>query len=170
MNLHNRKEYKHIDIAGTQYKFNLDWLIGFFEGDGTFIIQLKPNKSHKIGYQVVLKFEIYQSNIDRNILEAIRLFLDCGKVELSKKEAHTTKAVYRYSISDLKSIKTILYPILNECVMITAKKSNDLNIFLAVLRLKSQNNTAQSSEGEKLKEVSKKKYISESLWTLRPRS
>ena len=136
MNKNKVREYSFIDIEGSIYKISCDWVLGFFEGDGTFIIQLKPNKSHRLGYQLILKFEVYQSGIDKNILEAVRVYLNCGKVVLSQKDINSSRTVYKYSITDLKSIRNKLYPLLKNCSMITSKKYNDLKIFLAVLNIK----------------------------------
>lgn len=64
---------------------SLEKILGFFEGDGSLTVQLKPNSTHKTGKQVILIFEIHQHAIDVELLEAMRIFLGMGKVEISKK-------------------------------------------------------------------------------------
>jgi hypothetical protein len=48
-------------------------------------IQFKSNKSHKTGKQIVLIFEIHQHVIDVDLLKAISIYLNCGKVEIGVK-------------------------------------------------------------------------------------
>jgi len=78
-------EYKEIIVNNKIYKLSLDYILGFFEGDGSITIQLKPNIRHKTGKQVILIFEIHQHGIDKDLLKAISIFLDMGNVEISNK-------------------------------------------------------------------------------------
>ena len=73
---------KTIVINNKIYNLSLEYIFGLFEGDGSITIQLKPNKSHKTGKQIILIFEIHQHVIDVDLLKAISVYLDCGKVEI----------------------------------------------------------------------------------------
>lgn len=77
---------KTIIVNNKIFKLSLEYIFGMWEGDGSFTIQLKKNPSHKTGKQVFLIFEIHQHVIDVDFLKAISLFLNCGKVEIGKKE------------------------------------------------------------------------------------
>lgn len=79
---------KIITVNNNNYKLSLDYIFGFFEGDGSITIQLKPNSSHKTGKQVILIFEIHQHGIDIDFLKAISIYLDSGKVEVGKKDGN----------------------------------------------------------------------------------
>lgn len=76
---------KTITVNNKNYNLSLDYIFGFFEGDGSITIQLKPNSSHKTGKQVILIFEIHQHGIDLDFLKAISIYLDSGKVEIGRK-------------------------------------------------------------------------------------
>ena len=77
-----RTQNKTIIINNKTYNLSLEYILGLFEGDGSITIQLKPNKSHKTGKQIILIFEIHQHVIDVDLLKAISVYLDCGKVEI----------------------------------------------------------------------------------------
>ena len=77
-----RTKNKTIIINNKTYNLSLEYILGLFEGDGSITIQLKPNKSHKTGKQIILIFEIHQHVIDVDLLKAISVYLDCGKVEI----------------------------------------------------------------------------------------
>lgn len=52
---------------------NSNWVSGFVEGEGNFMIMLKKNPSHKSGIQVALRFKVTQHNRD---VEFIKSFVD----------------------------------------------------------------------------------------------
>jgi hypothetical protein len=66
-------ENKEIIINDKIYNLSLEYILGFFEGDGSVTIQLKPNPRHKTGTQVILIFEIHQHAIDKDLLKAISI-------------------------------------------------------------------------------------------------
>jgi hypothetical protein len=49
---------------------------------------MKPNATHKIGKQVILNFDIHQHAIDLDLLNAISIYLGCGKVEVGRKSGN----------------------------------------------------------------------------------
>jgi hypothetical protein len=90
---------KTIIVNNKTFKLSLDYILGLFEGDGSFIIQLKPNSYHKAGKQVILKFIIHQHVIDVDLLEAISIYFGFGKVEVGKRNGSPDTWVYRFNIS-----------------------------------------------------------------------
>lgn len=103
---------KTINVNNKNFKLSLEYIFGMWEGDGSFTIQLKKNSSHKTGKQVFLIFEIHQHVIDVDLLKAISLFLNCGKVEIGRKVGAPETWVYRLRISRQSDILNILLPIL----------------------------------------------------------
>lgn len=119
-----------IKINNKCFKLSLDYIMGLFEGDGSFTIQLKPNLSHKTGKQVILIFEIHQHVIDIDLLKAISLYLNAGKVEIGRKIGDTENWVYRLRISKQKEILSILLPILKNQKMMLNKRELDKILFI----------------------------------------
>ena len=66
---------KTIMVNNKNFKLSLEYIFGFFEGDGSITIQLKPNPSHKTGKKIILIFEIHQHVIDMDLLKAISIYL-----------------------------------------------------------------------------------------------
>jgi LAGLIDADG endonuclease len=124
-----------ITVNGKIFKLSLEYVLGFFEGDGSITIQLKPNSTHKTGKQVVLIFEIHQHAIDIDLLKAISLFLRCGKVEIGRKIGEPESWVYRLRISTQTDILTNLFPILRSQSMVFKKRNHDLILFLSACLL-----------------------------------
>ena len=126
---------KIITVNNNKYNLSLSYILGFFEGDGSCIIQLKSNSSHKTGKQVVLIFEFHQHSIDIDFLKAISIYLGCGKVEIGKKSQTKDNKeiiVYRLRISSQSEVLSILLPILEDNFnnIILKKRWNTLNLFI----------------------------------------
>jgi len=55
-----------------------EWLLGFVSGEGNFFIRLMNSSTHKLGYQVGLRFQITQHSKDKLLMENIVNYLGCG--------------------------------------------------------------------------------------------
>ena len=55
-----------------------NWVAGFASGEGCLLVRIFESASHKIGYQVQLRFQITQHNRDKNLMEKLVEYLGCG--------------------------------------------------------------------------------------------
>lgn len=55
-----------------------NWLAGFSEGEGCFFVESSKSKSHTVGYQVRLKFQLTQHSRDSLLMSYLINYLDCG--------------------------------------------------------------------------------------------
>ena len=56
------------------------WLAGFTDGEGSFIINIKASKTHSVGFQVTLVFVIGQHKRDEKLLKLLIEYFDCGNI------------------------------------------------------------------------------------------
>ena len=141
----NKEISLYSDISKSVKTFNLsiEKIFGFFEGDGSLTIQLKPNLTHKIGKQVILIFEIHQHAIDLDFLKAISIYLNIGKVEIGRKVGNPENWVYRLRISKQSDIIFTLLPLLESQAiegMMLKKRNSDILIFIEACRLVKEKN------------------------------
>lgn len=84
------------DLHNLNFDSNFrDWLIGFTEGNGSFIVA-------KSGY---LEFKITQSSVDAQILFYIKKTLGFGSVTVQDKKNKT----HHYRVRDKKGTQTLIY-------------------------------------------------------------
>ena len=57
-----------------------NWLSGFVTGEGCFLVTISNSKRHKTGKQVNLTFKITQHERDKNLMELIINYLNCGRL------------------------------------------------------------------------------------------
>lgn len=55
-----------------------EWLLGFVNGEGNFMIRLINSPANKLGYQVGLRFQVTQHSKDKLLMENIINYLGCG--------------------------------------------------------------------------------------------
>ena len=72
INLEKRPDINNMTIKSPQ------WLAGFISGKGSFMIQIKKSASSKIGFVVLLEFQLAQHNRDINLMKSFINYLDCG--------------------------------------------------------------------------------------------
>jgi hypothetical protein len=73
------------EIVLEQY-FLLDpeWVVGFTEAEGCFMIKISKSSAYKLGVQTQLKFQITQSSRDILLISKLVSYLGCGIVEVTK--------------------------------------------------------------------------------------
>ena len=59
---------------------NPNWIAGFSSAEGCFLLTISKSNNNKIGKIVQLIFKISQHHRDKNLLELISKFLNCGAV------------------------------------------------------------------------------------------
>ncbi len=57
-----------------------NWLAGFVNGDGCFFVNIMKSASHSSGFVVNLVFKITQHSKDKELMQSLVYYLDCGKV------------------------------------------------------------------------------------------
>lgn len=89
------------------------WLAGFASGEGCFWIEITKSLSHKVGFQVKLKFEITQHSRDVELMKRLVDFLGCGEYYPRSNKDHGTIVVQRFSDISEKIVSFFdKYPIL----------------------------------------------------------
>ena len=67
------------------------WIAGFASGDGCFFVSIFKSNKNKIGHVIQLIFKITQHKKDKNLLELIAKFLNCGAVYSHSENAYVFK-------------------------------------------------------------------------------
>jgi LAGLIDADG endonuclease len=104
----------------NKYKFNPkilnpDWVVGFIDGEGCFHVSIPKNKSMKLGYQVSLEFSITQHVRDRELMDKLVQFFNCGYV------SNDTVNKVQYRIRDKKQLSKNLFRFLDHHSLLTIK-------------------------------------------------
>ncbi len=90
-------------------KISDDYIIGFVEGEGMFYIGIVPSKETKTGWQVVYFFKVSQNPIGLEVLQQLKLRLNCGYIKQNSQTDKTDKSL-AFVVRDLPSIRDKVIP------------------------------------------------------------
>jgi len=134
---------------------DINWIIGFFEGESCFFVDVFKSKTHKIGYQVKLKFQISQHSRDIQLMNNIKKYLGSGTLIINNNKSAIDLVIYKFS-----DIKSIIVPLFNNHPLIGNKKFDFLD-FCKVVSL------VNNKEHLTLKGLESIKQIKSGMNTLR---
>lgn len=82
-----KENYPNIKAADREVVLNKsvpdsNWLTAFTSGEGSFAVRMFSSSSHRTGYQVQLRFQITQHYRDKDLMEKIVKYLNCGYISI----------------------------------------------------------------------------------------
>ncbi len=110
-------------------KLNPHYVTGFTEGEGSFYIGVFHRKKMKNEWEVVPSFSISQNKRDKNLLESLVVFFNCGFIRESKSD-NTLK----YEVRSLHKIEENVIPHFRKYPLI-GEKAKDFEFFQKVIHL-----------------------------------
>jgi hypothetical protein len=96
-------------LITTKNNFDYNWIAGFVSGEGNFDVNIHFSKSHKIGYQVQLRFRISQDERDMQLIKQLQKYLGLGTIKINNKTS-----VVSLTITKISTITEIVLPLLDK--------------------------------------------------------
>ena len=138
------------DFTQPCFTLHPDWVTGFTDGEGSFIIAILPSTSNK--KKVSLRFSLTQKSHSVGILYDLQKFFDCGIVIKSskdcmrfvvqKKEDILNKIIPHFCNYPLKTSKELNFKTFKEASEIVAKNEHlNINGLNKIIKLKNEMNT-----------------------------
>jgi len=106
-----------------------NWLAGFTEADGCFYVSVVKSKTIT-GFTVQLKFQLTQHSRDKQLMEYLITYLECGRYEARSKNTQAGNFV----VSKLSDITKKIIPFFDKYPII-GSKSKDFADFKRVSKL-----------------------------------
>ena len=82
---------QRLDVQVRQMDLDVQWIVGFVDGEGCFHVGVNPHSQMAIGYQVLPEFTVVQHRRDVKVLYALKAYFDCGVVRVN----HGDRMAYR---------------------------------------------------------------------------
>lgn len=116
-----------MDADNQQERLEAQWIVGFVDGEGSFLISINKNEKMTLGWQVLPEFRVVQHQNDEQILYKIKDYFGFGNVVVN----HGDRKEFRVRGSE--NIKKII-SFFKENNLRTSK-SKDFEIFCDVVGL-----------------------------------
>ena len=105
-----------------------NYISGFVDGEGSINVSLRKNPTYKIGWQVVLSFNVSQR--DPTVLYIMKGILRCGIIKKRKRDN-----LYSYDVTKPKDIITCVLPYFDKFFFLSESKKRNYKIFSDIARI-----------------------------------
>ena len=111
------------------------WIVGFVDGEGSFVVSLFKSPKTKIGWQVFPEFSVSQSKKNLEALKELKRFFGCGNI-YSQKSGRKEKwdRLYKFCVRNRKDLLEKIVPFFQKYPLQTKSKQRDFEIFVKVLK------------------------------------
>ena len=99
-------------------ELNVQWIVGFVDGEGCFHIGIAKNEKLSLKFQVLLEFTITQHRRDVKVLENIKSFFKCGVVRISHGD------IMSYRVRRVSDLVNTIIPFFEKHSLKTTKNIN----------------------------------------------
>lgn len=110
-------------------KIPIEWghyLAGFTDGEGSFNVSLRKRNDHKMGWQVVLTFNVSQK--DPDILLQLKKYFGCGRIQQRR------DGLYFYVCSNPLSIQERTIPFFRKYNFRSSSKKKNFQVFCQIAK------------------------------------
>ena len=112
-----------------------EYIVGLTDGEGCFNVYIrKPNRKHKAkNYRVECHYYLKLREDDLALIKGIKKFFKCGRISLQKDSRPNHRDCYRFEVTDLKSLNSVIIPFFKDN-RLRSKKIIDFNLFSKVVK------------------------------------
>ena len=130
MNVYYKVKMRSVrTISRKDFDQKLGWfLAGFVEGEGSFNVSLRKKDDYKVGWQVVLSFNVSQKDVA--ILELLRKELNCGIIKVRKYDG-----IYSLDVTNIGDIIEKIIPFFEKFKFFSKEKIRNFEIFSQIAKL-----------------------------------
>ena len=89
-----------------QERLDINWIVGFVDGEGCFHISINKIDKMSLGWQVLPEFRVVQNQQDEIVLHRIHEHFGFGKVTVNRKDKHGIRKEFR--VRGLKNLKKLV--------------------------------------------------------------
>lgn len=112
------------------------WIVGFVDGEGSFLVNVFRSKEYKIGWQVFPEFNVSQIEKNLGTLKELQKFFGCGRIyEHKVGRKKNWNKLYKFCVRNRKDLKEKIIPFFLKHPLKSKTKRNDFKIFVKVLKL-----------------------------------
>ena len=115
---------------------NPEYVIGLVDGEGSFYVRLNTDQRRR--NKVELKFSVKLRHQDREILQELQQFFDCGKIYLQKDNRPNHTDCYRFEVNKKKEIIQKIIPFFNKNSPKIQSRKRDFELFKHIAELSEQ--------------------------------
>ena len=129
---------KTFSADNQQERIEVGWIVGFVDGEGSFLVSIFKSPGAKSGWQVFPEFNVSQSLKGKDLLHKLEMFFQCGHIY-----AHNARNIkqgkwdplYKYCVRNKEELSQKIIPFFEKYSPKGKSKLNDFQRFVQVMKL-----------------------------------
>lgn len=121
------RDFSNLWGEGVRPVLNKDYIIGLVDGEGSFYARLNKDKRRRV--KVELKFSLKLRHQDKEILEQLKSFFDCGNIYIQRDKRPKHALCYRFEVNDRKDIFNKIIPFFETNPPLIESRKRDFELF-----------------------------------------
>ncbi len=109
------------------------YVVGLVDGEGSFNVRL--NKARTRRSKIELRFSLKLRHQDKEILDQLRLFFECGNVYIQRDKRKNHSLCYRFEVQNKKEIIEKIIPFFEENPPLIPSRKRDFELFQQIASL-----------------------------------
>ena len=109
-----------------------DYILGLVDGEGSFNVRVNNDKRRA---KVELKFSLKLRHQDKEILEELQKFFECGKVYIQRDKRKNHSLCYRFEVQNRKEIIEKIIPFFIKNSPKIPSRKRDFELFKEIAEL-----------------------------------
>ena len=114
-----------------------EYVLGLVDGEGSFNVRINNNKRRA---KVELKFSLKLRHQDKEILDELQKFFNCGKVYIQRDKRENHSLCYRYEVQNKKEIFNKVIPFFEKNSPKIQSRKKDFELFKEIAKLSLKDN------------------------------
>ena len=114
-----------------------EYVLGLVDGEGSFNVRINNNKRRA---KVELKFSLKLRHQDKEILDELQKFFNCGKVYIQRDKRENHSLCYRYEVQNKKEIFDKIIPFFEKNSPKIQSRKKDFELFKEIAKLSLKDN------------------------------
>ena len=110
-----------------------NYVVGLVDGEGSFYVRLNTDVRRR--NKVELKFSVKLRHHDKEILEQLQQFFDCGKIYLQKDKRPNHVDCYRFEVNNKKDVIEKVIPFFDKHAPQIQSRKRDFELFKKIAEL-----------------------------------
>lgn len=111
---------------------NANYVLGLVDGEGSFNVRVNHQRRRA---RVELKFSLKLRHQDKEILDALQHFFNCGKVYIQRDKRKNHSLCYRFEVQNKKEIVNCVIPFFVENPPKLKSRKRDFELFKQITEL-----------------------------------
>ena len=112
-----------------------DYIVGLTDGEGSFCAFIRKPQKSTWNTRVECHFYIKMRDDELPLLQKVKDFFQCGRLSFQKEYRENQQNNYRYQVSNLHELQTVIIPFFKEHTLFSTPRGKDFYLFCKIVEM-----------------------------------